>query len=240
MSAGRPPAQYEATLDRLRALLVSGRYRETGLLPGERDLAAELAVSRTTLRRVLASLVREGVLVNRQGVGTFVAPRPATAPPALAGFSAAALRRGLVPSSRDVTHAVVEPTPAQAMLLACGPRDRVLRLRRLRCLDGAPARLEEIVIPLPFAPEPAALEGSLYATMAARGHASRRALQRLQIRPADPAEAATLGIPPASAVALLSRTDYLADGRCCLVTAAILRGDHVDLLLETVEEASAL
>lgn len=240
MSVGRPPAQFEATLDRLRAQVLAGRYAGTGMLPGERDLSAALAVSRTTLRRVLAALAREGVLTNRQGVGTFVAARPPAAPAALAGFSAAALRRGLVPSSRDIDHATVEPSPAQAMLLACGPHDRVFRLRRLRCLDGEPARMEETVVPLAFAPGPEALEGSLYAAMAARGHAPRRALQRLEVRLAGRAEAEALGLQPASAVVLLSRTDYLADGRCCLATSATLRADRFDLLIETVEAASAL
>lgn len=240
MSAGRPPAQYAATLDRLRTLVGAGRYEATGMLPGERDLAAELAVSRTTLRRVLAALVQESVLVNRQGVGTFVATRSPTPLPALSGFSAAARRRGLVPSSGDIRHGVVEPTPAQAMLLACGPRDKVFRLRRLRYLDGAPARIEESVVPLAFAPDPAALEGSLYEALAARGHAPRRALQRLEVRRAEPAEAEALEMPAESAVVLLSRTDYLADGRCCLATAATLRGDRFDLLLETVDAASGL
>lgn len=210
------------------------------MLPGERDLAAELAISRTTLRRVLNALVQEGVLVNRHGVGTFVAARGLVAPPALSGFSAAALRRGLVPSSRAIDHAVVDPTPEQAMLLAAGPRDRVFRLRRLRCIDGEPARIEENVIPLDLAPDPAALEGSLYAAMAARGLALRRALQRLRVRASVPAEATTLMMPPASAVVLLSRTDYLADGRCCLVTAATLRADRFDLLTEAPGDGSPL
>lgn len=233
MSAGRPPARFEATLDHLRALVAAGHFDTTGMLPGERELAAELAVSRTTLRRVLQALVQESVLVNRQGVGTFVAPRLPPAPAVLSGFSAAVLRRGLVPSSRAIDHAVVEPTAEQAMLLAAAPRDPVFRLRRLRCIDGEAARLEENVIPLDLAPDPAALEGSIYQAMAARGLAPLRALQRLRVRGANAAEASALGIPPASAVVLLSRTDYLADGRCCLVTAATLRPDSFDLLIET-------
>lgn len=240
MSAGRPPARYAATLDRLRTLILAGHYETTGMLPGERELAGELAVSRTTLRRVLAALVQESVLVNRQGVGTFVAPRVSATPAVPSGFSAAALRRGLVPSSRGIEHAVVEPTPEQAMLLGAGPRSRVVRLRRLRCIEGELARLEENVIPLDLAPDLAAMEGSLYAAMAARGLVPRRALQRLRARGATPAEATALGVAPGSAVVLLSRTDYLADGRCCLLTAATLRADGFDLLIEAPGEGPAL
>ena len=213
-------------------MVQTGKYDTSGLLTGERELAAELAVSRTTLRRVLNALVQESVLVHRQGVGTFVAPRIPRVAQSLSGFSAAALRRGLVPSSRAIDHAVVEPTPEQAMLLAAVPQDRVFRLRRLRCIDGVPMRIEENVVPLDFAPDPASLQGSLYDALAARGCTPRRALQRLQVRNAVPAEATALGISPASAVVILSRTDYLGDGRCCLVTAATLRADTVDLLIE--------
>ena len=41
-------------------------------LPAERQLAAQLGVSRNSLREALATLVSEGVLVSRRGGGTFV------------------------------------------------------------------------------------------------------------------------------------------------------------------------
>ncbi len=44
-------------------------------LPGERELAAELGVSRGTLQRALEALEAKGVLVRRHGSGTFAAER---------------------------------------------------------------------------------------------------------------------------------------------------------------------
>jgi DNA-binding GntR family transcriptional regulator len=44
-------------------------------LPPEPDLARQLGVSRPTLRDVLRSFAERGLLVRRQGVGTFVATR---------------------------------------------------------------------------------------------------------------------------------------------------------------------
>ena len=41
-------------------------------LPAERELAAELAVSRITIRKAIDGLVKEGLLVNRPGSGNFV------------------------------------------------------------------------------------------------------------------------------------------------------------------------
>ena len=41
-------------------------------LPPERDLAGEFGVSRITVRKAIDGLVEEGLLVRRQGSGTFV------------------------------------------------------------------------------------------------------------------------------------------------------------------------
>src|SRR4029453_15905430 len=41
-------------------------------LPPERDLAADLGVSRITVRKAIDGLVSEGLLVRRHGSGTFV------------------------------------------------------------------------------------------------------------------------------------------------------------------------
>ena len=46
-------------------------------LPSEPELARELNVSRPTLREALKMLQREGLLISRNGVGTYVNDRPA-------------------------------------------------------------------------------------------------------------------------------------------------------------------
>ena len=46
-------------------------------LPGEAALATKLSVSRATVRDALTHLERDGLIIRRHGIGTFVAPQPA-------------------------------------------------------------------------------------------------------------------------------------------------------------------
>jgi DNA-binding FadR family transcriptional regulator len=60
----------------LRKMLDSGNHPVGTRLPAERDLCAELNVSRTVLRTALARLEAEGRLWRNVGQGTFVGGRP--------------------------------------------------------------------------------------------------------------------------------------------------------------------
>src|SRR3569833_3736608 len=56
----------------LRDLVLKSDYQKGGLLPDEMALAAELGVSRGTVRSGISKLVFEGVLERKAGVGTRV------------------------------------------------------------------------------------------------------------------------------------------------------------------------
>ena len=57
----------------LLGLIESGAYEPGEQFPSEADLAAQLGISRPTLREALLNLEQDGVVVRRHGVGTFVA-----------------------------------------------------------------------------------------------------------------------------------------------------------------------
>ena len=60
---------YRQLADRLRLLILDGRLPLDVVLPGERELAAALEVSRTTVTAALARLRDDGFLDRRQGAG---------------------------------------------------------------------------------------------------------------------------------------------------------------------------
>jgi GntR family transcriptional regulator len=64
---------YEEVKQKITDDLVRGRYPMGQALPAEKDLSKELDVSIGTLRKAVDELVAEGIVVRRQGRGTYVA-----------------------------------------------------------------------------------------------------------------------------------------------------------------------
>jgi DNA-binding transcriptional regulator YhcF (GntR family) len=77
---------------RLRALIATGRRAAGERLPSFRRLAEWAAVNVNTVRAVYAGLEEEGLVISRQGQGTFVA-EGITAAPELEEIAGDALRR---------------------------------------------------------------------------------------------------------------------------------------------------
>jgi DNA-binding FadR family transcriptional regulator len=74
----RPPTTFEETVERLGTAIRIGLLVPGSRLPPERRLAAQLRISRSTLRQALTTLVQSGHLTSLRGRrgGTFVADRP--------------------------------------------------------------------------------------------------------------------------------------------------------------------
>lgn len=74
----RPATTFEETVERLGTAIRVGVLEPGSRLPPERELSAELGISRSTLREALTTLVQSGHLVAQRGRGggTFVAAEP--------------------------------------------------------------------------------------------------------------------------------------------------------------------
>src|SRR5579885_1326597 len=71
---------YRQIADQLSALIAAGEFPRGSRLPSERDLAAQLGVSRPSVREALIALEVEGKVDVRVGSGIYVARRrPAAA-----------------------------------------------------------------------------------------------------------------------------------------------------------------
>lgn len=62
----------DVVVDHVAGRIATGELKRGDKLPNERELAAQLNVSRVSLREAIASLAVAGVLEPRQGAGTYV------------------------------------------------------------------------------------------------------------------------------------------------------------------------
>jgi len=70
---------YRQIIDQVAELVRSGQLAPGSLLPSVRELAAQLLVSLITVRNAYAELEHAGLIVRRQGFGTYVADEVRTA-----------------------------------------------------------------------------------------------------------------------------------------------------------------
>lgn len=180
-------SQLEATL---RSLIQSGQIQPGAVVPGELDLAAQLGLSRHTIRHALGVLAAEGLLHRQRGRGTVVSVPPAPPPieRSLGTFYAFAWEvraRGAAQRSYVLERTPLPATGAMADRLGLTPGAPLERIVRLRTADGEPLVLETAYLPQGLAAslQPADLEiDSIYDALE-RYHGFRIAHARESIRP---------------------------------------------------------
>lgn len=201
-------------------------------LPSERQLAAELGVSRITVRKAIDGLTAEGLLVSRQGSGNFVSARVDKNFSKITSFSEDMRSRGLAPSSRWLKRAQGGVMPDEALKLALSPGSQVYRFHRLRLADDAPMAIEICTVVGWALPSLDVVGDSLYDALEKAGNRPVRALQRLRALLLDDDQARLLQTEPDAAGLQVERLGYLRDGRAVELSQSVYRGDTYDFVAE--------
>jgi GntR family transcriptional regulator len=143
-------ARYYRLYELLLAALQEGTIAPGSALPSEPELCARHGISRTTVRRALDRLEREGRIVRRRGSGTYARARPPvppfclelhTLPGTLAAWG----------SGTTVTTLRFDPAPVPPGLaaIAAGIGSTAYRLEQLWRGDGEPVSLTSAYLPEP-------------------------------------------------------------------------------------------
>lgn len=139
-------ALYRQIKQDLTRRIAQGELRPGEALPSEAELCERYGVSRPTLRQATQDLIREGLLVVRRGVGTFVAqPRVRQQLGSVLGFTDKMTSEGRHASTRVLErslHRAIELEPAIGSELQLEPNANVLRVVRLRLADEMPVMVE--------------------------------------------------------------------------------------------------
>lgn len=140
--------------DRIR----TQHYPAGARLPSESELAEELGVSRATVRSALARLAAEGLVLRKQGDGTYVNPHIDTVPTRLGGiwdFWRMIQHSGYQPSIHTLEQAVRPATDSEVTALRLAEGAPVLTFTRIFCADGMPVVVTHSATPVALLAEPA-------------------------------------------------------------------------------------
>ena len=141
MSQPTAPKQNEA---RERVLDLIEQLSIGDAIPSERQLSADLRMSRLTVRAALDDLVRDGLLVRRRGSGTFVGEPKIAQELTMTSFSEDMRRRGMVPGNRTLSIVVVQAGAHLGRLLMVSPSEPVVVFKRLRLADRETMAIETL------------------------------------------------------------------------------------------------
>ena len=130
---------YHQILLGLTEQIESGEIGVGDRLPSEADLVSDFGVSRTTARRALDELRRQGLVRREPGRGTFLAsPRLRSNLAYLHSFTEEIERWGYTPGARLVSREERAADEDVAARLEIGVGEKVLFVRRLRLADERP------------------------------------------------------------------------------------------------------
>lgn len=138
---------YQRLRDDMLAKIAAGEWSPGTPIPTEAELTRYYDVAVGTLRKAVDTLVQDGLMERSQGRGTFIR-RPSFEGSLFRFFrqvDAQGERR--VPESRVLARECVTPPEAVGAALNLDATQRVIRLDRLRQLDGKSISQEEIWLP---------------------------------------------------------------------------------------------
>jgi GntR family transcriptional regulator len=226
----KDPIYFQAT-ENLRQLLREGGYATGSQFLTEREVAERFGISRATANKALASLVSEGTLEFRKGIGTFVrftAPHLEYDLRALVSFTEKARAAGKVPTTQVLRLEQVPADVTLANLLRIPEQTPLWAMDRLRLVDGNPVILERRHLLVSACPDitKTQINGSLYALLTEKlGLEVIGATETIQAVNITGTDATLLGVTEGAAGLLVTATALLVDGTPLWQERTLYRGD---------------
>jgi len=204
---------YHQLREALLASMREGRWQEGDMIPTEREICEAYKVSRITVRRAIAELVREGYLITRQGKGTFVArPKIRRHVTPLMSFSEEMAAEGLRPGSQLLSLHHERAVGDVAVALDIQDDDWIWIVERLRLADDEPVGISTAYLRLPpdvfLTPAELKQHVSLWSILRAKGITLARSETTIQAVAATEREAGLLQVKPGVPLLLVEGTVY--------------------------------
>jgi GntR family transcriptional regulator len=229
---------YAQLAELFREAIVSGEWEPGRPLPSEQVIGEFFGLSRTAVRQALAELSAEGLVRKEKGRGSFVrGPRRTEfVVQELRGFFDEMSEQGKAVSTDVLLLETTTAAAEEAALLGVPTGSKVVRLDRLRKVDGEPICLARTLLPLPRF---AGLAGqdlsqsSLYEVLSdAFGVEPRTGWRTVEATAADKTTASLLGVRTGSPLLLLTSLNVDATGEPFEHFTARYRADRTSFRID--------
>jgi DNA-binding GntR family transcriptional regulator len=219
MSIARPKSIAHQIDSILRQRIAAGAYPPGSRLPSESVLRKEFEVSRATVRTALNRLAGDGLILRKQGEGTYVNARVQQAQTQMGGmveYTRLIERSGYAASIRPLAMETRPATAPEAQALKLAPGSEVLSLVRLFLADETPVILASNTMPMSGLsyPDGDLPDGTLTLShFLERYGRSKIAYAMLDVGAVlvDDADAAVLQLPPGQALLQIDSIFYDQD-----------------------------
>lgn len=232
-----PVPLYHQVVRGIEAMIRSGALESGSKLENEVELAAQLKLSRPTMRKAMDELVRAGLLVRKRGVGTQVVASQVRRHLELSSLYDDLAQGGKKPSTRVLSfrHGPVEDEAATALQLPGGVG--IYHFTRLRSVGDKPLALMENWVRDDVAEitEEALRQRGLYQILRDAGVNIRLANQRIGATVADARQAELLHTSAGSAFVTMERTAVDDTGRNVETGRHLYRADSYSFEMTLVQ-----
>jgi len=208
-------------------------------IPGEPELCRLFGVSRPVIRQALKEMEHEGLILRKKGLGTFIASQKIISKSlvhSLSGFHEDMVERGLEPVA-DVLEQEIQPASKKmAQMLALEEMTPVIKITRLRYVEGEPVALVTSFLPYEHCRSlihADLTKQSLYAYLEETcGLMIERGWRRIDAVTASEEHAAVLKIDPGSPLLRLESVSYSDQGKAVEYFLAFFRSDKTSFEVE--------
>lgn len=208
---------YQQLADSLRDKIYEGKYAFGDKLPSERSLAEKFGISHLTVRKALAILEEEGMLLRVQGKGTFVrAQKYSIDMQHIDGFSSMFGQQGITITNKVLYSGVREAGFKYSRIFGIPREESVFELIRLRQNGEDPVALEYNILPTKRVPHVEEYDYSLYSLWDVYRQAGIQLVeenQKLEIVKVFNPQADLLNVEEGADVLMLSSTGLDASGK---------------------------
>lgn len=143
---------YVQLMEEVEKSIRSGEYKPGDRLMTEAEMAKKYGVSLITVRKAIGSLTEKGLVVRKQGKGTFVVrPKLFRNMKKLQSFTEMCTQMGVKPGARMLENRLIPADRKIAESLGVEAGSSVIYISRLRYADQEPVQIEKSYFPLKYA-----------------------------------------------------------------------------------------